>query len=161
MVRKRSPRFQKALTYSLLLGLAALIYWMVAKYRNNPEAAIRREFKKAGVAPNVIDYWVAVAKHETAGFTSRVFKDSNNMFGMKLARRNTLATGQLPYGEGQAIFKSVTDSAKDQILYFTKRFQYPSYFDSAESLVRFMKSKGYFEADLNDYIKAVALWMKK
>lgn len=159
MAQKPSAQYRKPLMFSLIAGLLCLVAYLIYLWRNQPEKIIRREFKRAGVAPNLIDYWVAVAKHETAGFTSRVFREGKNMFGMKPARGETLAIGQLPYGEGQAIFKSLTDSAKDQILYFTKRFRYPTNIKSAQELVENMAKRRYFEQDPRDYYEGVRRWL--
>ena len=77
---------------------------------------------------------------------------------MKLPRGETLAIGQLPYGERQAIFRSIEDSAKDQVLFLTKRFHYPPDFTSLLDLIVYMKERGYFEDDLNNYFNAVKKW---
>ena len=155
MAQKHSARYRKGLTLSLIAGLIALTAYLVYLWRNQPEKVIRREFKRAGVSPKLTDLWVAVAKHETAGFTSRVFREGRNMFGMTLPKGTTLAIGKLPYGEGQAIFKNLTDSARDQVLYFTRRFSYPTNITTAESLVDNMAKRGYFTSDPRQYLEGV------
>lgn len=159
MAQKPYPQYRRLLMYSLIAGLLFLVAWLIHLWRNQPEKVIRREFKRAGVAPNVIEYWIGVAKHETGGFTSRVFKEGNNMFGMKLPKGETLAVGELPFGERQAIFKSLTDSARDQVLYFTRRFRYPTNIRSADQLVDEMSKRGYFEQDPVQYLAGVKRWL--
>lgn len=155
MAQKHSAQFRRPLTYFLTVGLLSLVAYLVYLWRNQPEKVIRREFKRSGVSPRLTDLWVAVAKHETAGFTSRVFREGRNMFGMTLPRGETLAIGKLPYGEGQAIFKSLTDSARDQVLYFTRRFRYPTNITTPESLVENMAGRGYFTSDPRQYLEGI------
>ena len=70
------------------------------------------------------------AKIESAHFTSDLFVNANNMFGMKLPRvRETLAVGEY---KGHAMYKSWTDCVKDYALW-----------------QRFYASKGY---DLREYL---------
>ena len=159
---KRSQQFRKHWKYWLsagLLTLVGLVLWV--RMKNDPAAVIKREFRRAGLTDQLIAWWTAIAKHETANFTSRVFRDSNNLFSMKLAGKNTTAIGALPYGERQAIFRSVTDSAKDQILFMTRRWNYPKDFASLEQLISYMKARNYFEQNEADYLAAVKQWMKQ
>lgn len=51
-----------------------------------------------------VDVIFAQAWHETGGFTSAIFKENNNMFGLKLAkRRRTTATGE---NRGHAVYSN-------------------------------------------------------
>lgn len=159
MALKHSAQFRKPLTYFLIGGLLALVAYLVYLWRNQPEKVIRREFNRAGVSPRLTELWIAVAKHETAGFTSRVFQEGKNMFGMKPPKGETLAIGKLPYGEGQAIFRSLKDSARDQVLYFTKRFRYPTDIKTPEQLIDNMARRGYFEQDPRQYLEGVIRWL--
>jgi len=99
------------------------------------------------------EFITAQAMHETGIFESDLFKKYNNAFGMKQpTQRKTTSAGISP--TGYATYKTVADSIKDLDLYFQAK-QYPQTFDNAESYVDFLKSKGYFEAPLNSYKKAV------
>jgi len=57
------------------------------------ELNVYKQLVKIGVAyPDVV---LAQAKIETGNFTSKIFKENNNMFGMKLPeRRQTTAVGE-------------------------------------------------------------------
>jgi len=99
------------------------------------------------------EYITAQAMHETGVFTSPLFLKYNNAFGMKQpTQRKTTSKGISE--SGYATYNSVADSIKDLDLYFQAK-DYPQTFDNAESYVDFLKSKGYFEATLSGYKKAV------
>ena len=167
MAATHSQQSRKHLTSWLiagLAGLAALLVWL--KIRNEPTRVIAREFRKAGIPDGDIKLWTAIAKHETAGFTSRVYKDAKNLFGMTKPSQGAYEKGWttatqnvLPYGERQVIFKSIADSARDQTLFITKRFSYPKNFASLLELVTYMKQRGYFTDSLDNYYNAAKKWL--
>lgn len=149
----------------LLIGL--LILWTAFRYRNknNPIAVIKTILPEAGLDSRNVRFWIAVSAHETAydnsyqtPFTSPVFKENNNLFGMRLASGNTTAIGS---NLGHAVYSSLSDSAKDLVLYFERLKWTTRNFDSIESLCAEMKRKGYFTADLNEYTTGVNYWYKK
>lgn len=55
---------------------------------------------------------------------------------------------------GYAMYSTISDSVTDLALYLNAR-EYPYHFDTARNLVTYMKRKGYFEADLSEYINGV------
>jgi len=92
----------------------------------------------------------AQAAHETGNFTSKIFEENNNLFGMKLpAIRKTLAIGE---NKGHAVYKSIQDCIKDFKLYFDS-FKYISSYSSIELYVKALKRNRYFEADEEQYKK--------
>lgn len=157
MDRKSSKRFLWLLPLFAIIGLLFLAFRK--RPGLTPALAIREAL--AGYPERVIQYWTAISAHETAGWTSRVYKEGNNLFGMTLATKNTTAVGKLPYGEGQAIFNSIADSAKDIRLYMERRFNYPMDFNSMAELVYYMKSKGYFTAPTLEYLASADAWYRK
>lgn len=154
MRRKFWPLFLVLLLLSATVGLLFL-----ALRRRTPASAIRQALQ--GYPERVIRNWTAISAHETAGWTSRVFQDANNLFGMLLPRGTTTAVGELPYGEHQAIFRSVEDSAKDIRLYMEQRFRYPMDFASLADQVAYMKSKGYFVDSVSNYLAGAQSWYQK
>ena len=76
---------------------------------------------------------------ETGFFTSEVFLENNNLFGMKLPRvRRTTAIGE---NRGHAVYETWMDSVDDYILwynYMTRNRVYTNYFD-------FLRDVGYAE----------------
>lgn len=76
---------------------------------------------------------------------------------MKLATvRQTTAIGE---NKGHAVFKSLEDSARDQLLYLKAR-NYQQV-NSPEELVQWMKSKGYFTDTYENYLKGVKYWLQR
>lgn len=103
--------------------------------------------------------WVAVSAFETAYWTSKVFKDSNNLFCIIVPGSN-----RLDYGEGQTVFPNIELSIDGpQGLYqrVLKPFKYPAHVQSIEELVTYMKNKNYFTADKAKYLEGVKATFKK
>lgn len=97
-------------------------------------------------------YLVAQAAHETSNFTSKIFRENNNLFGMKFPKvRKTTAIGER---YGHAIYNSLKESVEDIALYH-KALALPTVFKDTNSFVEALKAKKYFEADVEDYKKAV------
>lgn len=95
----------------------------------------------------------AHSMHETGVFTSRVFINDLNSFGMKHpVTRETLSTGSDI--SGYAIYDSLADSIKDLKLWFDYHNQEIN-FDSVDSYVQFLKDKSYFTASFITFNKAV------
>jgi len=103
-------------------------------------------------------FWVAVSAHETGGWTSAIFRENNNLFGMRLPSGNTLAIGA---NRGHAVFRSLEDSAKDLLMYFDRLKWTRLNYETPADLVAAMKAKRYFEADETAYRKAVEAWYRK
>ena len=74
---------------------------------------LQKEIQKQGIVyPDVV---MAQAKWESAHFKSNVFKENNNMFGMKLAhQRDTTAIGE---NRNHAKYKNWQDAVKDYKLW--------------------------------------------
>lgn len=101
---------------------------------------------------------VAQAAHETAGFTSDIYKENNNCFGMKLARvRKTTATGE---NKGHAVYRNIEDCIEDFKIYYIN-FQYLPTYQNIEAYVEALKKRGYFEDNLNNYIQGCQYWYNK
>jgi len=95
-------------------------------------------------------YITAQAAHETGNFQSQIFKENNNLFGMKHAGQ------RLSQGEknGHAYYKTIEDSVKDYQIYY-KLNNYPVTFETPENFVDSLKNHGYFEANIENYKKGV------
>lgn len=101
---------------------------------------------------------VAQAAHETAGFTSNIYKENNNCFGMKLALvRKTTATGE---NKGHAAYRSIEDCIEDFKIYFIN-FQYLPTYQNIETYVEALKRRGYFEDSQLNYLNGCEYWYKK
>lgn len=99
----------------------------------------------------------AQAAHETGNFTSTIFKENNNLFGMKLPRiRPTTAIGE---NKGHAVYRNTLDSIKDFAIYF-KVAKLMRTFTSISAYVKALKERAYFEADEKEYEKGVEFFYK-
>lgn len=115
----------------------------------------------------------AVFQHETGNFTSDVFKQAKNVCGMRRATsRPTTATGET-FGDigNYAKYSSYRAAVQDFFLwwqqYFPKMAAIPELYGASSdnidvsALVTFMKEKGYFEANLEDYLTGVYSWLMR
>lgn len=66
-----------------------------------------------------------------------------------------------PNREKLAQFKSPESAVDDLILFLTTRWKYPRSFVSLDSMVDYMKQKGYFTDSVENYKKGVNFWYKK
>ena len=100
----------------------------------------------------------AQAMHETGNFTSRLYREQNNMFGMRHPQvRETLSTEDR---NGYANFATLENSVEDLLLYF-KEFNLKPTFKTPSEYVKAIKSKGYFEALYLTYFNAVRSHLSK
>lgn len=103
------------------------------------------EFQKIHLA----EMLAAQAAHETGDFTSRIFSENNNAFGMKASTRN------YEFGEryGHAIYLSIGDSVKDMLEYLSDRIK-PLKEIASMSISEYaiyLKSVSYFEDTVQNY----------
>lgn len=128
--------------------------------------------------------WLAVSKMETAGWTSKLFINGFNLWGMKKAkvRPNTQESSQWGYagremnllpnavtqtlkyipGQSQwATYKNLPDAVEDIILWmqYTK---FPNRPMSLREHVFEMKKRSYFVGeDLEEYLNKILAWEKR
>lgn len=101
---------------------------------------------------------VAQAAHETGGFTSDIYKENNNCFGMKLARvRKTTATGE---NKGHAVYRNIENCIEDFKIYYIN-FQYLPAYQDIKAYVEALKKRGYFEDNFNTYYLGCVSWYNK
>jgi uncharacterized FlgJ-related protein len=155
-----------------LLGLASLVslaavYFRQLKTKMSPT-------KKNSINKNASDlyflliekgfnyqqarYITAQAGFETAGFTSKIYKQNNNCFGMKLALvRQTTALGER---YGHAYYESVASCVEDFKIYY-KNFKYLSIYSSLKAYIEAIKKNGYFTSELTEYINGSARYLNE
>ena len=110
-----------------------------------------------GFLPETAKMIVAQAAHESANFTSKIFKLNNNPFGMKLPEtRFTCAIGE---NLGHAVYSDMEGAAHDYWLYYNAK-KYPFIWKDLDTFIETLKMKGYFEAPLEVYKKAVKYFYK-
>lgn len=106
-----------------------------------------------GFNPVIAKYVTAQAAHESANFTSFIFKNNNNCFGMKYAGQ-ALATEK----NGYANYKSIEDCIQDYKNYYLRR-KFVT-FDTASTFVEALKRVNYFEAPIEEYKAGVTYFYK-
>ncbi len=104
----------------------------------------------AGFDPDQAKLVTAQSAHETANFTSSIFKSNNNLFGMKHAGQ------RLSLGEknGYANYSDIQSSVKDYAIYYVGHGYLKRYL-SIDIFVQALKNKRYFEAEIEEYLKGV------
>ena len=113
---------------------------------------------REGFTEDMAKLIVAQAGFETGNFTSVIFKENNNLFGMKLAKvRKTTAIGE---NRGHAVYRNLEECVKDYWLY-SRALGYLSNYSSIVNFVRALVQKKYFEAKPEDYQKGVEVYYKK
>jgi len=102
----------------------------------------------------MIKILTAQAAHETGNFTSKVFKNNNNLFGMRFPKvRKTTAKKEL---NGYAYYSNIPLCISDMLLYFEYIKLNVHYInilaaDPLREYVRILKSKSYFEDSETNY----------
>lgn len=110
---------------------------------------IRSELLSAGYSENMAKIVTAQAMWETANFTSEVFQNNNNYFGMRQPKqRQTTSLGDVG---GYASYNTPDDSIKDLIMWFDAKGDTQKDYDTPEIYVNYIKSKNYFSDTLSHY----------
>lgn len=112
--------------------------------------------KSKGVDEKTAKQWVTVAATETAGFTSPVFKASNNLFGLRVPGKPSLSAG-----ENQTVYKTPKDSVDSLFSAVIRANKYPLSFSSIEQQANVMKQKGYYGGSPQVYAKNMNLWWNR
>lgn len=146
----------KPVTLVMLFGIPLAIYIFLKRKTSVIESVnIYNLLIASGLNKTLAGFAVAQAAHETAGFTSVIFKSNHNAFGMKYAKQIN-AQGEK---NGYANYLDVRNSVADFVAWYTRHrtsiFSLPLYINSLSSYVRFLKNNGYFEAAESDYLKGV------
>lgn len=103
---------------------------------------------------------VAIGKHESANFKSKLFLENKNVFGMTYPpQRKTTAVGFKVFSDRGnkrkfCKFKTTTSSTTDFIYYLQAR-DIPFDVQTPDELVKLLKKKRYFEANETVYLRAV------
>lgn len=101
---------------------------------------------------------LAQAKHETWGFTSDIFIENNNFFGIKEAKKRKRTC--IGTNRGHAVYSSLEDCVLDYIYYMENR-NIPFHETSIRKYTNLLKKKGYFEDDVDRYYKGVKKYYKE
>ena len=146
----------------ILKVFAVIVLALVAIASNGQayEQIIYKELLRNNVDSSMAKTIVAIAKHESANFKSKLFTQNKNPFGMTYPpKRDHTAIGYGVFSDNGnkrkfCKFTSTTSATKDFVLYL-KHKGYPLDIATPEEMVKLMKSKGYFEANATVYLRAI------
>jgi uncharacterized FlgJ-related protein len=118
-----------------------------------------------GMPPALAALIVAQARHESANFTSNVFRKCGNLFGYKAvysAPKCILS----PESDYYKKYNAIADSVKE-VTDWIKRRQREGRFpadlravDTPEVYARLLKQSGYYGAPESEYSNALARWLQ-
>lgn len=114
----------------------------------------------------LLPYMVAQAKHETANFTSAVYRTENNMFGMK--NGSVISPGESvgrvsPEGNTYAHYETDFNSLEDLVRWFDLKGM-PLNVDDAEGYAKAVTDRGYLGYNPSplaviNYAKGIKRWL--
>lgn len=128
------------------------------------DSGLKRAFGLIDTAGYSGSNWAAVAKMETANFTSKLFVNANNPWGMKVARiRPNYQDGT--YSTGGSIHWAkydTIDRAMLDIVAWCDYVKFPKGDLSLEKHVAEMGARGYFgDESFQSYLAKVRAWLKR
>ncbi len=124
----------------------------IAINAQSPEQQIRKVLSNRGVSDATAELIVAQAKLESGHFQSSVYNQTNNPFGMRPARvRKHLVCGQY---RGYAVYESLSHAVEDYLLWM-EFVCIPLHIADPATFVRFLESRGYFEASAYEYLRQI------
>jgi hypothetical protein len=142
---------------STLLQLLAgfLIVWLIFRkktFNGNASIDSRIEDYLKSRGYDFGAYFSKVARLETGNYTSELFKNQNNLFGMRNA--SSRPNCQKGVANGFGIYESVDKSICDLADYLDY-FKYPKSFPDLLTFATFLKAKGYYVEPLDKYYNAL------
>lgn len=143
-----------------LIGLVIAFLGFRTLKKSNPRQTIAKVLAKSKY--KAYTCWITQQSVlETGNFTSKIFNDFNNGFGMGVPRiRKSLRIGDYLASNGErfSTYKNFKDSVADYLLY-AEYFNMPTNFNRPEQFTQFLESKGY--ATDPDYASKVLSLIKK
>jgi hypothetical protein len=141
------------LKWVMLFGIPLIILLFLRKKTiMNKGSEVLQALQLTGLNETLCKFALAQSGHETAGFSSAIYRNNNNCFGMKYAGQVN-ASGEK---NGYAYYATIYSSVADFVAWYTRHrasiFSLPLYINSLDSYVRFLKNNDYFEAAENEYL---------
>lgn len=112
---------------------------------------------------------VLQAAHETAGFTSNVFKSCNNLNGYKWVNQSTALGPCLksPEGDFYAKYATIEDSVNEVVQWIKRRQKqgvFPADLNTITSLDQYaqlLKNSGWYGDSVSNYTNGLYYWSQK
>lgn len=160
---KSSGGFRTVLVIFLSLLLpGGLLYLLWVKILRNVILAIvfrkmlKAKLKKAGYSDRMSDLVYAQARHETGDFTSRLYREQNNPWGMGCVAKRP--TTQSACQNGYGSYKDLADAADDFVLYLNY-FNYLPDYSTTHAYVQALAMHGYFTDSPVTYEKGLIAYL--
>ena len=161
MLRRGSNTWVRSLLLLVLSAILSAIISHILKNQtlkttiNSIGVAVFEMLKKVGFSATQAMFITAQAAHETANFSSAVFKNANNCFGFKYIGHALEIGSYNGYGK----YDSVKDCVTRYRDYYKKR-NWPDPFNSVDQFVSSLKANKYFEDTYDNYLRGVNHYMK-
>lgn len=129
---------------------------IIEKKKLTIEERITKVLQDSGYSKNMQALILAKADLESGAFKNKLTREHNNVFSMLHSKRDPYSVCGCGFAEGRIGYASYP-TIEDQVyayIWYTKKKKYPKEATPAQ-YVRFMKSKGYFEANENLYLKGL------
>lgn len=148
----------------LIIGLFGLAAIAAALFLIKKNRFLMRPVLFLSKYRRLTPYVIAQAKAETGNFTSRFYREFNNMFGMKGAvkRKQLGRQGTVHESDGGTpihIYANDIQSLRDLFIYFDY-VSFPTAVESVESYVRQLKRRGYFSTTEDHYLALMKSYLK-
>lgn len=152
-VKKR----KRSYLYLVILLIALGIFLISIRQKSNP-AAWKKVIRRSRHS-DLEKYLIAQSKLESANYTSRLFREVNNTFGMNCVRkRQTNQTGctaaEFDGGMSKGIYHTVTDSFIDMLIWLDYT-NFPESVSSAQDYVNELGKRKFFGTSKANYLKAL------
>jgi hypothetical protein len=130
---------------------------------NKDGGNIYRLLIEAGISKKMAQWITAQSAHETANFTSPIYRNNLNAFGMTVKDEfgKPLKPGiSLAQGEknGYAFYLNYKESVQDYYRLY-KGYGFPVV-GTLEAWVKFLKNQDYFEAPMLEYLRGMKHFLK-
>ena len=129
---------------------------MTARIASNQIRRILRN--RSNLSELAIERLLALARHETGNFTSAIFRENNNPWGMKVATiRTTTNVGE---NRGHARYRNLEDAVVDMIHYLISFRTNPGDFANISSFAQELKNDRYYEDTVANYTRGLLHWFR-
>lgn len=133
------------------------------KRLNHKASLVNRLIVSNSEYSELLPYIIAQARHESANFSSAVYRANNNPFGMKVpSRRPFLGTQGTKAGDGgfYARYENDTEAFRD-LLKWMRFTRMPTTVNNAREFAEALKARKYYTDTVDNYTKAIERWMKR
>lgn len=147
---------------SLLFGAVLFLIRWIMNNKAELRMIVYNVAIQNGASPELAKLITAQAMHETNNFNSRVFRLNNNAFGYKAVKGARLQLGPgtgSPEGNSYARYANLTDSARDVMGWYKRRWNAFKDIKTPEAFAEQLKAHGYFTDRTDNYLRGLRTWV--